>query len=178
MAGWNDGYVSDVVYTSNFHRETTPVWLAAAALLLGHRPPDLARPFSYADLGCGNGLTATMVAATCPHAEVWGFDFNPAHVETARELACRAGLSNVRFRETAFSDLAERDASAVPEFDFMVAHGIMSWVSRENQQHLVRVIGQHLRPGGLAYVSYNVATGWGAMPPVRTLMRLLMLASA
>lgn len=177
MGGWDDGYVSDVVYTSNFHRETTPTWLAAAALLLGHRPPDLARPFCYADLGCGHGLTAIIVAATCPHAEVWGFDFNPAHIESAEGLATRAGLTNIRFRETSLAALSELPESALPAFDFIVSHGVMSWVSPANQQHLVDVIGQRLRPGGLAYLSYNVATGWGAMPPVRSLMRLLMLSA-
>ncbi len=177
MAGWDDGYVSDVVYTSNFHRETTPTWLAAAALLLGHRPPDLARPFHYADLGCGHGLTAIVVAATFPHAEVWGFDFNPAHVESARELASRAGLGNVRFQETSFKELTLMPASALPEFEFIAAHGILSWVSRENQQHVVDMIGQRLRAGGLAYLSYNVATGWGALPPVRALMRMLTLSA-
>jgi SAM-dependent methyltransferase len=177
MPGWDDGYVSDIVYTRNFHRETTPAWLGAAALLLGHRTPDLSRPFRYADLGCGHGLTAIVVAATCPHAEVWGFDFNPAHVESARELASRAGLTNVRFEETSFQELALQPASALPAFEFMVAHGILSWVSRENQQHVTKVIGQRLRPGGLAYLSYNVATGWGAMPPLRALMRMLLLSA-
>jgi SAM-dependent methyltransferase len=177
MPGWDDGYVSDVVYTSNFHRETTPAWLVAAALLLGHRPPDLTRPFRYADLGCGHGLTATIVAATCPHAEVWGFDFNPAHVESARELALRAGLTNLRFQEASFAELAAMDEAALPEFDFIVAHGVMSWVSLANQQHLIETIGRRLRAGGLSYLSYNVATGWGAMPPVRALMRLLMQAT-
>lgn len=177
MAGWDDGYVSDVAYTNNFHRETTPAWLAAAALLLGHRPPDLARPFCYADIGCGHGLTAIVVAATCPHAQVWGFDFNPAHVESAADMASRAGLTNIQFREASFAELAALPASALPAFDFIVAHGVMTWVSPENQRHLVEVIGQRLRPGGLAYLSYNLATGWGAMPPLRALMRMLTLSA-
>ena len=105
MAQWDDGYVTDVAYTSNFYREITPTWLAMTSLLLGHRPPDLARPFSYADLGCGNGFTTLVIAAACPHADVWGFDFNPAHVEFANDLAARAGLTNVRFVETSFADL-------------------------------------------------------------------------
>ena len=73
-----------MTYTTNFYREITPVWLATDPLLLGQRPPDLTRPFRYADLGCGNGFTALVVAATCPRAEVWGFDFNPTHIEMAR----------------------------------------------------------------------------------------------
>ena len=28
MARWDDGYVTDVVYTSNYYREITPSWLS------------------------------------------------------------------------------------------------------------------------------------------------------
>lgn len=174
MAGWNDGYVTDVVYTQGSYREMTPAWLATTALMLGQRPPDLAQPFRYADLGCGHGLTATIVAATCPHAEVWGFDFNPAHIESARRLASAAGLTNLHFREASFADLATQTQTDPGSFDFVVSHGVISWISAENRARLVHIIGQWLRPGGLVYLSYNVATGWAAMLPVRALMRVLM----
>jgi SAM-dependent methyltransferase len=176
MAGWNDGYVTDVVYTHASYREATPIWLATAALLLGSRPPDLSQTFRYADLGCGHGLTATIVAATCPHAEVWGFDFNPAHIENARRLAAAAGLTNLHFQEASFAELAARRQSDLGAFDFIVSHGVMSWISAENRARLVQIIGAWLRPGGLAYLSYNVTTGWAGMVPVRALMRLLMQA--
>ena len=113
MASWDDGYVTDIVYTSNFYRECTPVWLTTACLLLGHRAPDLTKPFRYADLGCGHGFTALTVAATCPQAEVWGFDFNPAHIDSARSLATRAGLTNVHFAETSFADLARAGSAGL-----------------------------------------------------------------
>lgn len=175
---WDHGYVTDVAYTAQFFRETTPGWIAAAALLLGHRPPDLSGPFHYADLGCGNGIGALVVAATCPQAEVWGFDFNPAHIEQATALAARAGLPNARFAEASFAELAAMASSALPAFDVIISHGVLSWISDENRQHLINVIGTRLRPGGLAYLSYNVATGWAAMAPVQILMRLLAEASA
>jgi SAM-dependent methyltransferase len=173
---WDQGYVTDVAYTSNVYREATPCWLALTALLLGQRPPDLARPFRYADLGCGNGMTAVFVAATCPQAEVWGFDFNPVHIEAARSWAAAAGLSNITFVETSFAELAALPANGLPEFDFIVAHGVLSWVSPENQRLLFEVIGQRLRAGGLAYVAYNVTSGWAAMLPVHTLMHLIAQA--
>src|SRR5580658_3256262 len=97
MAEWDDGYVSDVPYTSGFHRESAPVGIATAAALTGFGCPDLTRPFRFADLGCGNGVTALVVAATMPQSEVWGFDFNPAHIAAARDVARRAGLSNIHF---------------------------------------------------------------------------------
>ncbi len=177
MARWDDGYVTDVAYTANFYREITPPWLAFASLLLGHRPPDLTAPFRYADFGCGNGLTAIGIAATFPQADVWGFDFNPAHIEFARWLAGRAGLDNVRFVEASFGDLAAMDESMLPSFDFIVSHGVLSWVSPENRRHLMAVIGRQLKPGGLVYLSYNVITGWAAMVPLRALMRMLAEAS-
>ena len=177
MAHWDDGYVSDVTYTSGYHNETPPVWLAAAATLSGFTAPDLTRPFRYADLGCGNGVTALVVAATMPHAEVWACDFNPAHVENGRDIARRAGLTNIHFEEASFEDLTRLPADALPSFDYVVAHGILSWISRENQDHLFTVIGQRLAPGGIVYMSYNVGTGWTGMRPARVLMRLLTEAS-
>jgi SAM-dependent methyltransferase len=177
MAQWDDGYVTDVVYTSNFYREITPTWLAMTSLLLGHRPPDLTQPFSYADIGCGNGFTALAVAAACPHAEVWGFDFNPAHVEFASGLAARAGLSNVRFVESSFGDLKTMPDGTLPDFDFMVSHGVLSWISPENRRLLIGAVAKRLKPGGLVYLSYNVTTGWSSMVPVRALMRMLAVAS-
>ena len=173
MPGWDDGYVTDVSYTTNFYRETTPVWLATASLLLGQRAPDLTRPFRYADLGCGHGFTTLVVAAAHPEAEIWGFDFNPAHIESATRMAEAAGLSNAHFVETSFADLAARAEASLPQFDFMASHGVVSWISPQNRKLLVDVIRQRLRPGGLAYISYNVATGWAAMVPVRQLMCML-----
>lgn len=173
MASWDDGYVTDIVYTSNFYRECSPIWLASASLLLGHRPPDLTKPFRYADLGCAHGFTALTVAATCPQAEVWGFDFNPAHIESARDLAAKAGLTNVRFVEASFAEIAAMAESALPSFDFIVSHGLLSWISAENRERLMQIFGQRLRPGGMAYLSYNVTTGWTGMVPLRKLIRML-----
>src|SRR4029077_5018659 len=68
MAQWDDGYVTDVAYTASFYREITPAWLAMTSLLLGHRPPDLARPFAYADIGCGHRFNTLTRAASCPPA--------------------------------------------------------------------------------------------------------------
>lgn len=176
MAQWGDGYITDLTYTSGFFRETTPGWLAMVALLRGYRTPDLTRPFRYVDLGCGNGFTAIVVAATLPQAEVWGFDFNPAHIEAASRLAAAADLPNVQFREASFAELAAQPDSALPGFDFVVCHGVLTHVSANNRGLLFGLIGRWLKPGGLAYLGYNVAVGWAAMAPVRALMRMLAAA--
>jgi SAM-dependent methyltransferase len=174
MAQWDYGYVTDVSYTTSFYRELTPAWLGMTSLLLGHRPPDLAAPFHYADVGCGNGFTTLIVAATCPQADVWGFDFNPAHIEFASTLAAQAGLTNAHFVETSFADL---NSAKVPAFDLMVSHGVLSWISPANRHELMQAVARHLKPGGLVYLGYNVTTGWASMLPVQALMRMLTAAS-
>jgi SAM-dependent methyltransferase len=172
MARWDDGYTTDLIYTSGFYRELAPSWLCLAALLMGHRPPDLSRPFRWAELGCGNGFSACALAATCPGGAFWAFDFNPAHVENARLLAAKAGVTNLTIEEVSFAELAAREDAALPQFDFIVAHGVYSWVSPLNRSAITDFVRRRLVPGGLAYVSYNVLTGWASMLPVRHLMRL------
>lgn len=170
MAAWNDGYIFDVAYTSGFYREISPGWIAAAAMLLGHRPPDLTRPFRYAELGCGHGVSLNVFAASNPNGEFHGFDFNPAHVESGRRLAARAGLANAHFHEMSFGDLADAPEGRFPQFDFIVAHGIWSWVSPAVRQQMAASIRRHLAPGGFVYVSYNNLAGWASLLPVQKFM--------
>ena len=171
--GWHDGYVTDTAYTASFFREFTPAWLAFVALLVGQRPPDLGGRLRIAELGCGFGFTATAIAASMPNAEVWACDFNPVHVEGARRLAQDAGLANIEFSEASFAELAADAKLGPAQADIIVLHGVYSWISAENRRHVVSFIRQRLVAGGLVYVSYNTATGWASMLPVRELMRQL-----
>ncbi len=173
MTNWNDGAIVDVVARPRFRRETTPQWLAAACTLLGYRPPPLDKTFRYADFGCGAGFTAIAVAAAFPQAEVWGFDINPANIELARSLAAQGGLSNIRFQETSLAALATAPPGDALPFDFIVAESLLSILSPGNQAHVYTLIERHLRPGGLAYLGYDTATGWTEAAPVVTLMRKL-----
>jgi SAM-dependent methyltransferase len=160
-----DGYFTGSGYTLEFYRQATPVWLRFAALLCGHRAPPLERPFRWVDLGCGQGLTALFVAAAHPGAEICAFDFDPGHVDHAATLARAAGLANVTAEAVAFAELAVRPAQR--DVDFIALHGVWSWVSAAQRQHIITYIDRNLAPGGLVYVSYNTLAGWAAMLPVQ-----------
>jgi SAM-dependent methyltransferase len=175
MPRWNEGAITDIPARPRFQREATPVWLVTACTLLGSRAPALGKPFRYADLGCGAGFTALTVAATCPHAEIWGFDFNPANIEIARDLAERAGLTNIHFEEVSFAALAGWE---LPDFDYIVADSVLSVVSAENQARIYGLIERHLRPGGLAYLGYSAETGWSEFAPAQIVMRMLFEAGS
>lgn len=173
MTNWNEGAITDIPARQRFHREATPIWLVTACTLLGSRAPSLSKPFRYADLGCGTGFTALTVAAPCPRAEVWGFDFNPANIELARDLAEQAGLANIRFMEISFEAMAALPPEQLPQFDFMIAEAVLSVVSAENRSRIQGLIQRHLRSGGLAYLGYNADTGWSEFKPLQSLLRML-----
>jgi hypothetical protein len=174
MAQWADGYISESTYPWGYCRQASPAWLAMAALLAGHRPPALDRPFTWCDVGCGQGLTPLGVAACHPQATVFGFDFNPSHTDNARVMAAAAGLGNAHFHEISFEALADAAPGAYPPMDFIVLHGVWSWVSAAQRVHLSRFIRDRLAPGGIVYLAHNALAGWAAMLPVQRLLRLML----
>jgi predicted O-methyltransferase YrrM len=167
----DDGYYSSVTYPVEFHRQYTPVWLTLASVLCGYRPRPLDRPFRWCDIGCGQGFTALGVASLYPHAEVFGFDYNPSHIENASRLAAEAGLSNVIFSDSSFEDLATAAPNTWPKMDFIVLHGVWSWISPVQRRHVLSFITRHLAPGGIVYNGYNALAGWAAMQPLQKLLR-------
>ena len=169
----SSGYLSDVTFPDRFHRELSPAWLNYASVLGGARPKALDRPFRYLDLGCGFAHSTVVNAAAFPHAEFHACDFNPAHIEAAQRRATRLGVGNVVFHEASFEALLEQD---LPPFDFIVMHGIYSWVDADVRRVVRALISRLLAENGLVYLSYNCQPGWSAEAPLRKLM--LELAQA
>jgi 2-polyprenyl-3-methyl-5-hydroxy-6-metoxy-1,4-benzoquinol methylase len=50
-----------------------------------------------ADVGCGHGISTLVMAQAFPNSYFFGFDYHPASIERAREVAKEAGLNNVTF---------------------------------------------------------------------------------
>jgi SAM-dependent methyltransferase len=165
--GNEGGYLTDVAYVRQFSRELAPALLGAAAALNGFTPPP-ADSFDYCDLGCGPGDTTSTLAAAHPRARFVGVDFNAAHVASARQLADRGGLGNVDFLERDFADLP---GEALPDFDYIAAHGVMSWIAPDTRAALLDFAAARLKPRGILYVTYNALPGWAAIEPLRRLMR-------
>jgi SAM-dependent methyltransferase len=150
-----------------------PEWLAFAAAIGGWGTPSSHERFSWCELGCGKALSATIVAATHPEADVHAVDAQPEHVAHAEALRVRAGIRNLSLHRALFG---APELRALPAFDYIVAHGVYSWVGPAARTALVAFIDQHLKPGGLVYLSYNAMPGWAADLPLQRL--LLELASA
>jgi SAM-dependent methyltransferase len=171
MTDWSEGYVTDIEYTGQFYRELAPTYLAFVALMQGYHPPKLGKGATYCELGCGQGTGTAVLAAANPGMNFWGIDFNPAQIANAKRYAETAGLTNVTFLDYSFQQALEAPAGTLPQFDYIVLHGIYSWISPENRQYIIRFIDKHLKPGGLVYISYNCLPGWAPSAPVQRLVR-------
>src|SRR6267378_7045940 len=164
------GYVTDVPYVYGFKPMLAPAWLDLVAVLGGVAPPARDRGFAWCDLGCGQGVTAAILAATHPTGTFHGIDAMPAHIEHAVRLAAEADAPNAQFHA---ADFAAARSLPLPRFDYIVAHGVYSWVDRPVRAQLRRLIDGHLKSGGLVYVSYNALPGWTGDLPFQHLLREL-----
>ncbi|RJF88320.1 class I SAM-dependent methyltransferase [Oleomonas cavernae] len=162
MSDWSAGYVTSIEYVTACYPEQGPNHLDLMALLHAVEPPMPHGRISYCELGAGQGMTATMIAATNPDIDVHAIDFMPAQVARARDFAAGLGIDNVSFHEASFDDLAAGRGPALPNFDYVTMHGVYSWISRENQEAIIRLLATKLNPGGLVYTSYNAMPGWGS----------------
>ena len=169
------GYVTDVLYDWIFTWELAPACLDHVALVSAFAPPSREREFAWCDVGCGQGLTATILAATHPTGRFCGIDFIAAHIENARRFAAECTIQNVQFHAADFSAAAEIDFGG---FDYIVCHGVYSWVDVQSQNALRRFVDNHLKPGGLVYLSYYAMPGRAADLPFQRLVRALGLTFA
>jgi SAM-dependent methyltransferase len=166
---WKYGYFAETGYAYGHYPETMPARLRWAALLQGQLLPE--KDFRYLDAGCGQGLNLILAATCHPDSEFIGIDFSPEHIAHASALARRCGLTNVRFIEGDFVALAD-DPGTLGEFDYVVCHGISTWIAPPVRKQLFRLVGHCLKPGGLFYNSYNTHPGWLAVLPFQHLVLL------
>ena len=163
---WCDGYPGQFGYVYEYQAELSPAHMRFALAHMGFAAPPANEGFSYCELGFGQGVTLNVLAAAYPGGSFVGNDFNPEHVRFARTLQQATGADLATY-EDSFEAFAQRD---LPPFDYIVAHGVWSWVSEAQRAHLVRFVREHLAPGGVFYVSYNAMPGWARHAPLRELV--------
>ena len=141
---------------------TRPAHLAALAALFGlaASAPGCAHVL---ELGCASGGNIIPLAAQYPSARFTGLDLSARHIEDGRKRVIACGLGNISLQQ---ADLARfvPDARA---FDYVICHGVFSWVPRPVQDAILRICRDALAPNGLVAISYNVLPGWHLRTVVR-----------
>jgi methyltransferase-like protein/2-polyprenyl-3-methyl-5-hydroxy-6-metoxy-1,4-benzoquinol methylase len=145
--------------------QTHPDRLAAVATLLGLRPPAV-QTCRVLDLGCAAGANLIPMAEELPGATFVGVDLSRRQVEAGREAVAALGLTNVELRHQGLLDCQPGSET----FDYVLCHGVFSWVPPEVQEHILAIARASLRPDGVAYVSYNTLPGWHIRGMIRDMM--------
>ena len=126
-------------------------------------------PRESLEIGCAAGGNLIPFAALHPQARLVGIDLSSVQVDQGRRRVEALGLTNLELLQ---GDVAAMDLAALGEFDFVVCHGVYSWVPEKVQEAILSACNTMMAPGGVAYVSYNVYPGWKSKEIVRDAMLL------
>lgn len=143
-----------------------PNRLASMARLFGLQPapPERCRVL---DIGCAAGENLIPMAESLPGSEFVGFDYSEREVSIGQAVIAATGLSNVRLEHRDILD----PGTDLGQFDYIVAHGIYSWVPAPVREALLRLCKSSLAADGVAYISYNTMPGSHFKNYVRDMMR-------
>jgi len=145
---------NDIAYVSYPNFASHPDHLASVATLLGLDVAPVATA-RVLELACGDGTNLLPAAAALPRATFVGVDFAARPLEVARRMTGDLGLTNVRLLHL---DLRELPAD-LGSFDYIIAHGLYSWIPADVRARVLPIIARHLAPQGVAFVSYNTFPG-------------------
>ncbi|MEP6935336.1 MAG: class I SAM-dependent methyltransferase, partial [Nitrospirota bacterium] len=147
---------------------TAPERLAVASLLHGgpRAPLDTYRVL---EIGCGNGANLLPLAFYRRQGNFVGVDGACSQIEIAEARKSELKLSSIDFICADFLTAAKQLSG---QFDYIIAHGIFSWVSHDVRDALLGLCAERLSRGGLLYLNYNTRPGWN----IRGMVREFLLA--
>lgn len=143
-----------VTYPGYAYEQTHPDRLATQATLFGMAPAPPAA-CRVLEIGAGDGGNLVPMALALPDSEFVGIDLAAEPVARGASVIDELALSNVTLR---VADVLELPADLGP-FDYVIAHGVYSWIGPRPRDALVAACGRLLAPHGVAYISYNAYPG-------------------
>ena len=119
------------------------------------------------ELGCGLGGHLLPMAAVLPNSTFVGVDLSARQIDEGNAVVERLGLRNVELRA---EDLMDFEGAGAP-FDYIICHGVYSWVPPSVQHRIMSLCAEHLTADGLVMISYNTFPGWHGNGAVRDVLR-------
>jgi SAM-dependent methyltransferase len=145
----------DVVeYPHRPFSQTHPDRLSVLGTMFGMQPakPEKCRVL---ELGGGSGGNLIPLADLYPESTFYGVDLAETAIQAGRSRIEKLGLTNIRLDAMDVMNFPEDPG----EFDFIIAHGLISWVPEPVQKRILEICSRHLAPQGIAYISYNAYPG-------------------
>lgn len=147
--------IKKLLYTSQPFAFSQPASLAALGALYGieTEPVETAR---ILELGCASGGNIIPLAARFPNAAFVGIDIEAAEIEEGQSRVRALGLANIGLEAADILEFAERKE----RFDYIICHGVLSWVPKPVQDAIFRLCQAQLSSRGLVMISFNLLPGW------------------
>ncbi len=144
-----------IPYLSQPFKHSHPDRLKTIAHLYGLESPDI-QHCRVLELGCGGGENLIPIACDYPQSSFYGIDLAQYGIEAGTNIINRLELKNIRLEQKNIMDVDENFGS----FDYIIAHGVYSWVPEQVQRKVLQICKQNLSSQGVAYISYNTLPGW------------------
>lgn len=144
----------EILYPGFAFPQTHPDRLTTIAKLFGMETAPI-QGCRVLELGCGNGGNLIPMAFFLPQSQFLGWDIAERPIAQGRERITGWGLKNISLRR---GDILEFPPEA-GQFDYIIAHGVYSWVPVGVRDKLLRICRDHLASQGVAYVSYSAYPG-------------------
>jgi len=119
------------------------------------------------ELGCCDGGNLVPLALAYPESRFVGLDLSVRQVEAGRAEVAALGLPNLELRHASILDVDPGWGA----FDYVLCHGVYSWVPADVRRKILAVARENLAPAGVAYVAYNTYPGWHVGVTVREWLR-------
>jgi methyltransferase-like protein/SAM-dependent methyltransferase len=145
--------------------QTHPARLATIGRLFGLNPAPVHQA-RVLEFGCASGTNLLGMAEQMPQSEFVGVDMSGVQIAEAQRTAKTIGLTNVRFLQQDIATLGDE----IGRFDYVLCHGVFSWVPPHVQDAILDVCRRQLQPHGIAYISYNTHPGWRMRSAIRDMM--------
>jgi len=155
----------EIPYSDNCFPYMHPDHLATVATLHGLTPPPVENS-RVLELGCARGGNIIPMALGLPEGRFLGIDLSSRQIAEGRAIIENLGLQNIDLQTLSITDFAANSG----QFDYIVCHGVYSWVPEQVRDKILAICSENLAPSGVAYVSYNTYPGWHERGMVRELM--------
>jgi methyltransferase-like protein/2-polyprenyl-3-methyl-5-hydroxy-6-metoxy-1,4-benzoquinol methylase len=155
-----------VPYDDLAFAQTHPDRLATNARLFGLEPPPI-EACRVLELGCASGGNLLPMAFNLPDATFIGIDLSARQIARGRETINALNICNATLHHASLTEITE----AWGEFDYIICHGVFSWVESPVQDAILRIARANLASNGVAYISYNTYPGWHMREAIRDMMR-------
>jgi methyltransferase-like protein/cyclopropane fatty-acyl-phospholipid synthase-like methyltransferase len=156
----------EVSYPSFPISYTHPDRLATLASLFGMKPAPVDE-CRVLEIGCFDGANLAAMAMTLPRCEFVGVDAAGTAIARGRAMAEQVGLKNLTLRHLDVMEMAPDYG----RFDYIVVHGLYTWVPKPVRSQIMAICKGSLAPQGVAYISYNTLPGG----QTRLMLREMML---